>query len=113
MSNLNASSNWTAAAACFGVWAVFCLPFWLLGMGFAGRFFLPTVATDATDALLLSLLFCVFFYGLLLVAFGLAWSSVREDQRASDRAGTAENPNAENESLDSVMVEHPLHRSVG
>ena len=79
MSEISTSSKWTAVVACLAVWGVFCVPFWLLVVGFAGEFVLPTVTFQPTDEFLFSLIFCLFFYGLLLVAGGMAWSAVSDD----------------------------------
>jgi hypothetical protein len=59
------------------VWCIFCQPLWLLGIGFAGRFFLPLPAIDATDTFLLSLIFCLASYSLLACIAGLIWSAFR------------------------------------
>jgi hypothetical protein len=75
------SSKFTAAFACMLAWLVLCVPFWLIGIGFAGVFFLPSVDFGAADSLLLSLIFCALFYGLLLCAVGMGWSAFKDVRR--------------------------------
>lgn len=86
--NLSVASKWKYAIGLSLVWLVFCLPFWLLGLGFAGRFFLPFIATDAADAFLISLCFCVLFYGLLLGISALVWSALKDRKRPQARKGS-------------------------
>ena len=94
--DISTSSKWTAVIACLAVWTIVCLPVWLLTMGFAGTFILPTLATDATDAFMMSLLFCIFFYGLLLIAGGMAWGAVTDDLRDRNKLEKTEDVDAAN-----------------
>ena len=79
MSDPRSPSYGPAIAACLIVWAIFCLPLWLLGMGFAGTVNLPTLMFGRTDEFLFSLIYCAFFYGLPLIAGGMTWSAIKDD----------------------------------
>ena len=79
--DISTSSKWTAAVSCLLVWLVLCVPFWLLGMGFAGTFVLPSITLHPTDMFLFSLIYFVFFYGLLLCAVAMGWSAFRDGKR--------------------------------
>jgi hypothetical protein len=76
--DVTTSSKLAAAFACLLAWLVLCVPFWLIGIGSAGVFFLPSVRFEETDSLLLSLIFCAIFYGLLFCSAGMGWSALRD-----------------------------------
>jgi hypothetical protein len=84
----DASTKVGLAIGLLVVWALICVPFWLLGIGFAGEFTLPVIVFDEAFAFALSALFCLFFYGLLLTSGALFWSAFRHAHRPTDHQDT-------------------------
>ena len=91
MKQLTASDRWIIVIPTFLFWLVVAVPFWLLGMGFAGELVLwPSFEPDVW---LLSLLWVVVFYGPLLLITIVAIDAIRSRPHVSEpRSATKPKP---------------------
>ena len=82
MKQLTASDRWIIVIPTFLFWLVVPVPFWLLGMGFAGE--LTLWPSFEPDVWLLSLLFVTAFYGPLALIGLVAADAIRSRPRNSE-----------------------------
>jgi len=82
MSQVTASDRWIIVIPTFLFWLIVPVPFWLLGMGFAGE--LTLWPSFEPDVWLLSLLFVIAFYGPLLLIGLVVVDAIRSRPRNSE-----------------------------